>query len=328
VNSKNIVRLLKILGAENIEVGDEWVKASCVFAPFVAEHRRKDGTPGTDSRPSFGISIGKRSHYHCFTCDRSSSLPSLITGLIFLTGNDYDKAQTFVLGHESLKMEDYDDDSVDEPNEVLSVLPKVLLRRYSPAHTHLDICRRRGISAAGIEHFSLRYDAAKGRLVLPVFDSLGRLVGIRGRACSDSDRVKYLEYTEVSPTRSSPKAHGVWFGQQYPPEKNKKLVLVEGELDAVRLYEVLKRPGIWASMGASIAKEQFKTLEGIRNNPIVLFMDDDAAGIKATSKIIKHLKDVVPNIYRVKNYAGCKDPAEMCDKKVIAEAFKELEKVG
>ena len=81
-------------------------------------------------------------------------------------------------------------------------------------------------------------------------------------------------------------------------------------------------------MGASISKEQLKTLEGIRHNPIVLFFDNDAAGETATNKVIKHLKGVVPNIYRVKNFAGCKDPAEMCDKKVIAEAFKELERVG
>jgi len=326
MKANNIIRLLKILGAENVEAGDDWVKASCPFAPWL--HRRRDGTPGSDSRPSFGVSIGKRSHYHCFACQKSGPLPILVTSLMFLTGKDLDKAQAFVLAHESMKMEDYDDDSVEDPNEVLSVLPKVLLRRYSPAHTNLDICRRRRISTSGIEHFSLRYDAAKGRLILPVFDSLGRLVGIRGRACRDDDRIKYLEYTEVSPTRSSPKAHGVWFGQQYPPEKNKKLVLVEGELDAVRLYEVTKRPGIWASMGASISKEQLKTLEGIRNNPIVLFFDDDQAGKTATDKVLKHIKGVVPNIYRVMNYAGCKDPAEMCDKGVIAEAFKQLDKCG
>jgi DNA primase len=326
MNSKKIVRLLRVLGAENIEEGDEWVRASCPFAPFL--HRKRDGTPGTDSRPSFGISIGKRSHYHCFACQKSGPLPILVTSLEFLTGKDFDKARAFVFANESAKMEDYDDDSVDEPNEVLSVLPKVLLRRYSPAHTHLDICRRRNLTAATIEHFSLRFDAAKARLILPVFDSLGRLVGIRGRACNDNDRIKYLEYTEVSPTRSSPKAHGVWFGQQFPPEKNKKLILVEGELDAIKLWQHLKRPGIWAAMGASISKEQLKTLEGIRNNPIILFMDNDAAGEAATKKIIKHLKGVVPNIYRVKNYASLKDPDEIVDCGKIREAFSELEKVG
>jgi DNA primase len=81
-------------------------------------------------------------------------------------------------------------------------------------------------------------------------------------------------------------------------------------------------------MGASISKEQLKTLEGIRGNPIVLFFDDDDAGHRATQTVIKHLKGVVPNIYRVKNYAGCKDPAEMCDKKVLRHAFEELDKVG
>jgi hypothetical protein len=175
MNAKNIVRLLHILGANNVEEGDEWVKASCPFAPFPESGHRN----GTDSRPSFGISIGKRSHYHCFTCGVKSSLPIMVTALEFRSGKDLSKAKSFVFEKEDVSLEDYDDDSVDEPREVLSVLPTVLLHRYDKCSPNLHICRKRRITAEGIRRFRLRWDEAKGRLVLPVFDSSNRLVGVR-----------------------------------------------------------------------------------------------------------------------------------------------------
>jgi 5S rRNA maturation endonuclease (ribonuclease M5) len=326
MKASHIVRFLKMLGVSNIEVGDEWVKASCPLAYW--NHRKADGTPGTDSRPSFGVAVGKKSHYNCFACG-PGHLQTLLTALMYNTGKDYDKEQDFLFKHEGSNFGEYEDGVEDaEPGEVLSVLPTVLLKRYSPIHTNFTFCKKRHISEESIKRFHLRYDPTRGRFILPIFDGKNQLVGIRGRATNETTLPKYLEYSEVSPNRSSPKAHGIWFGQQFPPPKNKKLILVEGEIDAIRLWQVTKRDGIWASMGASISREQLKTLEGIRNNPIILFYDNDEAGHKATNKILSHLRGVVPNIFKVVNYAGCKDPAEMCDKRVIVEAFRHIDKCG
>ncbi len=63
----DICRLLELLGAENIDINEPWVRCSCPMAGILHES-------GKDDRPSFGAveNLEGESGYHCFTCGGGS----------------------------------------------------------------------------------------------------------------------------------------------------------------------------------------------------------------------------------------------------------------
>lgn len=315
MNREHVVQLLEMLGADKITQSTEWVRASCLFAPWT--HGK-----GTDSRPSFGISLGERSHYFCFSCQKSGPLTTLVTSLCMLRGRDNVEAREFVMNHEHLGLDAYEN---LEPVEPLSPLAPQILKRFPPAHMGLEFVQRRGITQEAIDHFQLRYDPANARLIIPIFDSYGRLVGIRGRATDDA-KLRYKEYSELYPTKTSPKAHGIWFGMHFDTEPRKKIILVEGEIDAIRLWQVLKRGGIWASMGASLSKAQVKKVQGARH-PVLMFFDGDEAGKLTTEKMQKKLVKVIEGVFKVTDYCGCKDPDELIQRRLLKRALGSIELV-
>ena len=317
MNRKNIVKLLGILDAGKVVESQEWVRASCLFAPWTHAN-------GTDSRPSFGISIGRQSHYFCFSCQRSGPLTTLVTSLCMLKRKDNVEAREFVAEHEKLELEPFED--LGKTHEPLSVLSPLVLKRFVMAHSGLEFARDREITEAAISRFQLHYDPANARLVFPIFDGKGQLVGIRGRATDDS-YLKYKEYSDLYPNKTSPKAHGIWWGMQFPPEKGKRLILVEGEIDAISLWRKLKRPGIWAAMGVALSKDQIRQIQGSKN-PVILFFDNDEAGQLATEKLRRKLVKVIQGVYRVTDYCGCKDPDEIVRGGHLAQALKSIEQIG
>jgi 5S rRNA maturation endonuclease (ribonuclease M5) len=318
MNKGNVVHLLQLLGAERITDSNDWVKASCVFAPWT--HSK-----GTDTRPSFGISVGKQSHYHCFTCGRKGPLPILVTALCMLRGSDNLEAREFVMENEDLSIEEYENYKDPEP---LAILSPTLLQKFEPADMKLSIVQKRGILPNTIVKFNLRYDNYEKRLIFPVRDRERNLVGFRGRATLDSDKLKYREYSELAPKKQSLKGHGLWYGIDFLPPPDKKVILVEGEMDAIKLSQAIHlRDGILASMGASISDAQIKTIQGIRN-PVVLFFDNDEAGKQATNKILSKLKGVKPCIFIIRDYAGCKDPDEIASKGRLKVALQSMEMIA
>lgn len=316
----DIVKFLHLIGGENIKEANEWVRASCPFAPYLH-------SSGSDSRPSFGISIGPQSHYHCFSCQKSGPLTLLVTSLCMLEGKDNMEAREFVMTHEELAPRSYEELKDDVP---LSTLSPLVLKKFVRAHPGLSFCKERGITQADINEWELYWDSYQGRLIIPVFNKKRRLVGIRGRTMGDG-KPKYKEYSELYPTKTSPKAHGVWFGENFMevPDDH-RLILVEGELDAIAIRRALsgvntRRYGILASMGASLAEKQVRAIQALKN-PLLLFFDNDEAGMLAKMKILKKVKPFNPNIKCVTDYAGCKDPAEMVERGVLRRAFITLDK--
>ena len=68
----NIIKLLPLLGSTFKKVRSySWVVGSCPFAPW------KHGG-GVDRNPSFGISIGSVSSYHCWSCAEKGRLEDIV----------------------------------------------------------------------------------------------------------------------------------------------------------------------------------------------------------------------------------------------------------
>lgn len=101
---------------------------------------------------------------------------------------------------------------------------------------------------------------------------------------------------------------------EYPYDK--MVVLVEGPLDAVKVWQNMNKndllkdfAGVYAVMGSSMSERQIKLLSQISNR-IFIFMDNEESGRVATRKIAKNLLGFdlyVPDI----NLYKSKDPGDM-----------------
>jgi len=318
---KKVLALLGLLGADDIrDDGGDWVKCSCPFAPY--RHSN-----GTDRNPSFGIEVAQRSRYFCFSCKASGPLTLLVTNLIMYRGEDNVKARRFVSQNEDLSIGNYEDEY--KPEEPITLMPEGIKERFEPITNQLiRMVHKRKLTPEIIKRWEIMWDQKERRVIFPVRNDEGFLVGFRGRATYDEAYIKYRAYTELSNNRCDPKAHGVWFGQQFQPAEDGKIILVEGEMDAIALSRELTRHVAWASMGSAISTMQMQTIQA-QKHPVVLFFDDDEAGWIARDKVIEKVKGVLPAaLLQVNDYSLCNDPAELVENQRLRVALRSIAPVA
>jgi DNA primase len=299
----DIHSLANLYGITNVHDRGEWVSFSCPFAPWTHE-------AGSDEKPSFGISVGDRSNYNCFACGRKGVLSVLPTDYFLLSGKDNKEAREFIYKRERLKI-GYKHDIYKFPptkNIPAPIVPEDLLITYPFIEKGY-----RGLSQETIESEGLRYDEEQNRLLIPIRNEEGNLVGVKGRALSLNDPYKYLLYTDISKTDG--KKYGIWYGMHHPRE-DAPLIIVEGEIDALLIRQQFNRP-VWAAMGVGVSQRQVEILADI-TQPIVLFMDNDKAGQDLTARLRKKLLGT-KQIGYVSEYHGCNDPAELCESGKISQ---------
>jgi DNA primase len=240
-----------------------------------------------------------------------------------LRGEDMVEARKYVADHEDFALDPYEREDTDEP---ISIMSEGVLDQFAEAHPGLEIIQKRRITQEAVEHFGLMWDLREARLIFPIRNESGRLVGVRGRASEQTrSKIKYREYSELS-SGGSLKANGIWFGMQFRPEDGQKLILVEGELDAVKLWQAIRRP-VWAAMGSSIHRAQIARVQAL-SKPVLLFFDADDAGREASSKLARKLKNVLgAGVFEVTKYGASKDPAELVDAGSLRQALKSIKQV-
>lgn len=137
----------------------------------------------------------------------------------------------------------------------------------------------RGFTMTELEELRIGYDHYTDRIVIPVVNQDGDLVGVKGRAWRPGAKPKYLIIGDKPGKRPR-------YGFQ-PYEKSlvvfgldkwgeqERYVFVEGEIDVMSLWKM----GIPAlcTGGASMSVDQAKLIRQYANE-IVLFLDNDTAG--------------------------------------------------
>ena len=155
--------------------------------------------------------------------------------------------------------------------------------------------QKRGISEKTCEKYKVYRDET--HLRFPYFDGSGRLQGFKTK-----DKLKSFKYEGVSTD--------TLFGQHLFPNSGKRIVITEGELDAASCYEAMSGwPMVSLPHGAASAKKdiqkQIPLFQGYEE--IVLFFDNDEAGIKAAEEAATVLPPGKTKIARLESY---KDPSE------------------
>ncbi|MCR5137267.1 MAG: DNA primase [Oscillospiraceae bacterium] len=164
------------------------------------------------------------------------------------------------------------------------------------------------------------YDTFRDRLMFPIIDVRGDVIGFSGRALGDAG-AKYLN------SRDTPvfnKGRHLFALNLAKKSKAGYILLSEGNIDIVSLHQAGFDSAV-ASLGTSLTPEQARLLSRYTNEVIIAY-DNDGAGIKASQRAIGILERLDLKV-RVLRMEGAKDPDEYIRTRG-AEAFRNLLKAS
>lgn len=130
------------------------------------------------------------------------------------------------------------------------------------------------------------YDRFRNRIIFPIFDVRGNVVGFGGRVL-DNSLPKYLNSPETEVFSKSHTIYGLNFARKHI-EQN-QLILVEGYMDVIALHQQGIKNAV-AALGTSLTKGHAQILKKYSKDIIISF-DGDKAGEKATLRSIDILKE-------------------------------------
>ena len=166
------------------------------------------------------------------------------------------------------------------------------------------------------------YDKFRNRVMIPIKDPKGKIVGFGGRVL-DNSTPKYLNTAETE-----------WFNKRrllfamdvaYKAIRtSRQAIVVEGYMDAISLHAA-GISNVVASMGTAFAAEQAKLLQRIADE-VVFCYDSDSAGRKASVRAVSIARTAGLKV-RIAGVPEGKDPDEYVRRygkeaflKVVAEA--------
>jgi DNA primase len=150
------------------------------------------------------------------------------------------------------------------------------------------------------------YDRFRGRLMFPIHNEQGKVIGFGGRAMQDGEEPKYLNSPETSLYRKSSVLYNIHRARN-AIRKADRVVLVEGYMDVIGVYGAGVQHVV-ASCGTALTGQQVKLMRRHSENITVNF-DPDVAGANATERSLQILLDEGMNV-RVLELEGGLDPDE------------------
>lgn len=125
------------------------------------------------------------------------------------------------------------------------------------------------------------FDRFRGRLIFPVWDSLGRVVGFGGRALAKDQEPKYLNSPETLVYQKSQLLYAFFQAKDFI-KKSQTVVVVEGYMDALAAWQNgLKN--VVAVNGTALTKRQLTLLKPYVKD-LILSFDMDGAGQEAARR--------------------------------------------
>ena len=160
------------------------------------------------------------------------------------------------------------------------------------------------------------YDTFRNRLMFPVIDVRGNVIGFSGRILDDGEP-KYMNSPETLVFNKSRNLFALNLAKK---SKSGYIILSEGNIDVVSLHQAGFDSAV-ASLGTSLTPEQARLLSRYTNEVIIAY-DNDGAGIKASQRAIGILEKLDMKV-KVLRVTGAKDPDEFIKTKG-PDAFRNL----
>ena len=305
------------------------VKFSDFLGQFIQLNRKGNSFVGKcpfhdEKTPSFNVNDDKGLFY-CFGCKEGGNVinflskyknysfkesVSYIANYIGLSINDFSKTQDkgFLKQLEIANIcTNFFEKCLWENKDTLKYLSKRVSSKsvikdfkigYCPNDQMLiNFLKSSGIEEADIWNSDLFIKNSKneyfgrfrGRLVFPIFNFNNQVVGFGGRTLNNS-KIKYINSQENRIFKKSE----ILFGFEQNKDvirKSNKIVLVEGYLDVISLYQKNIKIAT-APLGTTLSQKQIIKMWSLSNTPYICFDGDNAgksSSIKVAEKIIEHL---------------------------------------
>ena len=164
------------------------------------------------------------------------------------------------------------------------------------------------------------YDRFRSRIMFPIRDRRGRVLGFGGRAMRSEQGAKYVNTAETDFFHKSQLLYGVDKAKAAIAKAN-RAVVVEGYTDVLALHQAGVEETV-AVMGTAITGEQVATLSGMVEE-VVLALDADSAGQEAMLRAQRVAAGRRMRL-RVAAMPAGEDPAEMMAGPDGPERFRAL----
>lgn len=169
-------------------------------------------------------------------------------------------------------------------------------------------------------------DFYRDRFMIPILDIRNRVIAFGGRVLGDAKRFKYLNSPENIVYSKGKHLFGLNVAKRY---ENKKLLIVEGYMDAISLHQ-RGITNVVAALGTALTTNQGWLLR--RNaEQVILGFDADGAGQNAIMRAMEVMQNMGCDM-RILQMTGAKDPDEFIIKygsarfqKLMNEAISLLE---
>jgi DNA primase len=192
---------------------------------------------------------------------------------------------------------------------------------YSPntGTALIDYAKKQGFSEAEIKQVGLSAqnyrggtrDMFRGRLMIPLQDQFGRVIGFTARLLEDNDKApKYINTPQTVLYDKSRHIYGLHLAKE-SIRKEKFVVMVEGNLDVIASHQTGVRQVV-ATAGTALTEPHLKGLSRFTGD-IRLCFDADKAGLNATERAIPIASRVKVSLSVITMPSG-KDPDELIRK--------------
>jgi DNA primase len=136
------------------------------------------------------------------------------------------------------------------------------------------------------------YDAFRARLMIPIRDRMGRVIGFGGRVLDDS-QPKYLNTAETPVFHKSHVIYGLDMAHEAIRDAG-KVVIVEGYMDVIAAHQ-FGFTNVVACMGTALTPDQLQQLQRYTSS-FVLALDADSAGEQATIRGLNQARQALTRV--------------------------------
>lgn len=139
------------------------------------------------------------------------------------------------------------------------------------------------------------YDRFRHRLMIPIRDVKGRVIGFGARALSTDQNPKYLNSPQTALFDKSATLYGLDLARKTIRDAD-QVVIVEGYMDVIQAHQ-RGAQNVVAQMGTALTESQLKLIAPLAQR-IVLALDADSAGNSATVRSLSVARQWLPKKHR------------------------------
>ncbi|AHH10903.1 DNA primase [Borrelia coriaceae ATCC 43381] len=158
-----------------------------------------------------------------------------------------------------------------------------------------------------------RFSILSGRLIFPIRDFKGNVVGFGGRGLADNKGPKYINLSATEVFKKRELLYGFYEGFSVIKE-SKSVILTEGYIDVLSFFTAGVKIAV-STLGTSFSREHFALIKRYADKIVICF-DDDDAGLLATFNAYRICLPFEIDVSVIKMKHGV-DPADVLKNKGV-----------